>query len=139
MELEQYVVQEDSRSSLNLKHAYVGTFSALTVLLIAFVSTRTLWGKSKCRLVAPHADLWNGINWFALSVAVIALVFCIYFIVYWRYAWLATRQKKKGEDVEDVDPYSLSRSGINIMLHSNKTYAHMLDQTTTATHRRFDE
>lgn len=121
-----YTEQEDPRTHINVKHVYVGCTTTLAVFAILFVSLRSSLLSKPCLVRAENPALWNGLNWTVLVLACLLLCLSIYFVIRWRYAWLTTKRTRTGEDVEDVDPYILAKSGSQLLLRTNDTYNHMM-------------
>jgi hypothetical protein len=121
------LVQRDPRTSLGLKKAYV--WLVFATVLISIITLVGAYVTSKECSGFTNVNAKN----FAEALPIFFYVFIVPFIIWcilslvfaikWRWMWMTNTYvpaRKTGEDIEDIDPGNLSRSGTKIHTHSTK-------------------
>jgi len=119
------VVQRDPRTSLYFKKIYV---IGVLILILLTMLTLTGWYVTDCQTYHASTDTtWIGANtyffYIGIPLSVLWGIATLIMMIRWKWAWMTITfmpPKKYGEDVEDLDPGILSRSGTAMALDANK-------------------
>jgi hypothetical protein len=136
-----YWVQKDPRTSYSVKQmlmysplvlSVVGgaTVAGIHVLKDKFTPCTpftTLADPPPCE--TPSVRLFSDFSYFVATICILLFVFSLVVIVFRKNIWFRqTFQKKQeiGEDVEDTDPYILSRSGQELSKKANEDFTKLM-------------
>lgn len=122
------LIQRDPRTSLLLKQAYVGMclfMSVLTAVTLGggFYIHQECTSFGDNTLAKDWSATWRIWFYVFIGFVVLYMVFVMYFLICYKWAWL-TRTfyvERFGEDVEDLDPFILSREGSKLATDASET------------------
>jgi ABC-type multidrug transport system fused ATPase/permease subunit len=122
------LVQRDNRTPLEWKQGFVGLALSVCILAMVVLGGGYYIEQESTGFESSIGENWSYVmkNWFYvwIGIFVLFIILCMYFLIQWKWAWMTVTfvpPRKTGQDVEDIDPYILQRSGHKTSMNATAT------------------